>query len=606
MSTKDKHIFDEIRKIQHLMNLGKNLEALNLLSELEKKYPDSPTVQFNKVGLLINNGSDLKDPGIVETGVKLGEKLLAEGRYKKNVTHLHYYNLANGYDSLYRLNWNNSKGLKQILHNEYLQKAKMYFRKALEEDDNLEFKLKKQLLTNYANCLLNLGRSLEALYLYDEVLKMDSTFGMALGNYAEAMMNFANISGAYRTTICIDAYHKFKTALKDQSLPQTGGLVAQENFKRKLKQIENWLNKNNVSLRKLPQHKRYKRKGLSDFEKFYLDICSANKLFLNFHIHDSTCNASIVDPISISITTHVEDNYTFYELSKNVNQIKEDFTTARLLLCQSQYERKDFNRISKRTDYVYALDYSMFNLYCGLLKSAFTQAYNILDKIALFINEYYGLGMNPTKISFMNIWKEKGALKTRILDSENLTLYALYDIYLDFECGETSEKLEKLPENLQPNDLSKYRISYEAPKQLLVLKGIMKEEEKDGLLKLSTETSYQEAIKRLFQRSRGYYKRIKDIRNTITHRRLVIFDSTCTNDSDKDLHKDNIGYETMLSETINLFKLVKSAIIYLVNAIEVEERKKRKEAKGPIVPMYADTEQILPFFRNRKKFHKSL
>lgn len=70
------------------------------------------------------------------------------------------------------------------------------------------------------------------------------------------------------------------------------------------------------------------------------------------------------------------------------------------------------------------------------------------------------------------------------------------------ERKETSEKLGKLPENVQHDDLSKYRISYKASEQLLVLEGVMKKEEKDGLLKLSVETSYQEAIERLFQTSR--------------------------------------------------------------------------------------------------------
>lgn len=71
--------------------------------------------------------------------------------------------------------------------------------------------------------------------------------------------------------------------------------------------------------------------------------------------------------------------------------------------------------------------------------------------------------------------------------------------------GETSEKLGKLPENVQHDVLSNYRIYYKASEQLLVFKGVMKEEKKDELLKLSAETSYQEAIKRLFQRSQDKF-----------------------------------------------------------------------------------------------------
>lgn len=536
MPAKTEHIFNKIKKIQYLMNIGRHHDALNLLNELQERYPNNPTVQFNKVGLLIDCGNDLRNPSMVEDGIKLGEKLIVQDESKKYLADL-YYNLANGYSYLYTLYWNSSKELEQTLDNKYLQKAKRYYRDALVEEDNLSLKLRKTLLTNYANCLLDLGRNLEALYCYDEVLKIEPTFGMALGNYATAILNFASISGAYRNEICIDAYNKLKSVLNDPSLTQYGGIKAREHFKKKYEAVENWLNDNGISSRKL-SHKKYSDKGLTDFEKFYLDICSQHKLFLNFHIQDNTCHASVEDPICIRMTTPVEDDHTFYELSKYVNQIKEDFVTARLLFAQSQYEREDFNRISKRTDYVYALDYSMFNLYCGLLKSAFTLTHNILDKIALFINDFYSLRMDAKKVSFKNIWKVRGASGDRIVDSKNFALYALYDIYLDFESG--------------------------------------------------------------------YYKRIQDIRNAITHRRLIIFDSTCISEWDEKVHGCNIGYKTMVGETINLLELVKSAVIYLVNAVELEERKKRRESKGPVVPIYASTLQLLPPFGSYQKYRKYL
>ena len=115
---------------------------------------------------------------------------------------------------------------------------------------------------------------------------------------------------------------------------------------------------------------------------FYIEFCSKHKLFLNFHIHEDNCEASIVDPIFISMITPIDDNETYNNLAKHINQIKEDYAIARLLLVQSQFKREDFDNISKRTTFVNTLDYSMFNIYVGLLKSAFKEAYNILDKIS--------------------------------------------------------------------------------------------------------------------------------------------------------------------------------------------------------------------------------
>jgi hypothetical protein len=161
-------------------------------------------------------------------------------------------------------------------------------------------------------------------------------------------------------------------------------------------------------------------------------------------------------------------------------------------------------------------------LYFGLLKSAFKEAYNILDKIAVFINDYYKLGLTEDKIYFTSIWQKDKKIRDEILKSKNISLYALYDIYQDFKSN--------------------------------------------------------------------HYKNIQNIRNALTHRTLVIFDSALT-DWDKKDDKNNIGYNTMLNETIALLKLTKSAIIYLVNFVNIEENKKR--SNGLIVPMFVDTSQFL-------------
>jgi hypothetical protein len=62
-------------------------------------------------------------------------------------------------------------------------------------------------------------------------------------------------------------------------------------------------------------------------------------------------------------------------------------------------------------------------------------------------------------------------------------------------------------------------------------------------------------------------------------------------DWDKKDDKNNIGYNTMLNETINLLRSTKSAIIYLINFVNIEENKKR--SNGLIAPMFVDTSQFL-------------
>ena len=77
--------------------------------------------------------------------------------------------------------------IEAIPQSENLQKAKTYFRDALGKDKTLGLDLKMKWLVNYGNCLDILGRGVEALYAYDEALKINRNFSMAIGNKAQAL-----------------------------------------------------------------------------------------------------------------------------------------------------------------------------------------------------------------------------------------------------------------------------------------------------------------------------------------------------------------------------------------------------------------------------------
>ncbi len=509
MNMKNEHkMAQETYAISDLIKKEQHQKALDYLHDLETKNPKNRTIKFNKVGFLIDIGFGLKDSETVKEGIILGEKLIRSPAFENYKANL-YYNIANGYMSLYQLGYERNK-IEQILDNKNLQNAKCYFREAIKRKSRLDFKITRQLWTNYGNCLDSLGRGVEALYAYDEALKIDSNFPMALANKAEAMCFFADISGAYKGAMYIKSYQMLKSALGNRDLVKFGGTKAKHDFENEFHQIEK-LFKDKSVLSKNLKHPKYDSTYMTEFEKFYIEFCSKHKLFLNFHIHEDECEASIVDPIFPSSITSLDDNETSYNLVKHINQIKEDYSVARLLLVESQFKREDFHRISKRTTFVNTLDHSIFNVYSGLLKSSFKEAYNVLDKISRFINEYYKLDVQGN-IYFTTIWQYKvndeWKIRHKIVNSKNISLYALYDVFLDFKSG--------------------------------------------------------------------YYKRIQDIRNASVHERLVIYDSVFTNWDNKE-DKYNIGYETMLFQTINLLHLIKSAVIYLINFVQLEENKKKRD-----------------------------
>lgn len=478
---------------------------------------------FQQIIKEIDSAFSRKNEGDIKSAIDKGENFLKRLNDEKKYVLLSYY-LANAYSDLYFQIQNKNK--KDIISSISLQRTKLLLRNVLQSKTNfIEPFLKKQIWVNYGNVLDHLGRSIEAIYAYDKALEIDPKFSMAVANKAITSCYFAKISGEYAGAIHIDAYQMLRSVINDQSLIKIGGATAKFYFEQQLKGIEQIIIDKRMLEHKI-KHPKFNISALSHFERRYIRFCIDNDLFLNFHIHDKSCKEAINDSIFIKMVTKIDDNTTFYNFSRYLNQIKEDYATARLLLVQSQYKSGDINNISRITSFVYPLDYSQSTIYHGLLKSAFKEAFNILDKISLFLNSYYHLGFENYEVYFETIWssREERNIRSRAIltNTENMSIYGLYDIYKDFQTEQ--------------------------------------------------------------------YKDLKDIRNALTHRKLTIYEMGMSEIRKSD---DNIELKDMFEQTINLMKLVKAMIIYLVNAVSIEESKKRKEC-GKIIPeITVDTTQFL-------------
>jgi len=204
-------------------------------------------------------------------------------------------------------------------------------------------------------------------------------------------------------------------------------------------------------------------------------------------------------------------------MSSHLNHIKEEFVTARYLYASSLYERKGPMFADRDVRLINTLDYQATGLSYQMLRLAFRIAYSLFDKIAIFLNDYYNIGITERDVSFMRLWwtkPRKQILRETFSQSKNPGLFALYDIFLDFK--------EK------------------------------------------------------------WYGEYQDTRHALEHRffRLYIYDI-------KDRQQ---GKGMLLTDfeklTLDLLKLVHTAIMYLWIAIDMEERKKANRAKndGKILP----------------------
>ncbi len=515
----DPEIVNNLNTISNLINNHEYQKALDFLNSLYSKEPNNINYANNRANFLIDIGHGLKNNELIREGINQGESLLKNKELSMCFALIHY-NLATGYSDLYNIE-EKQLGITEIPKSKNLENAKLHFRKAFELGDIYN----ERLWVNYGNCLKNIGRVVESIDAYNEALKYSKYFPNALLNKSRALRFFADVSGKYRGAIYHESYQMLSPIIESKGID----IYTREIFENEREKIREDFKDKSILDRRF-QHQEYDRKKLSKFELFYIDYCIKNKLFLNFHIHEDNCEESICDPIFIRLITSVGDNTTFYKLAKTINQIKEDYAVARLLLVQSQFKRKDFNNISLRTTFVNTLDYSQFNIYYGLLKSAFKDAYSIFDKIALFINEYLGLGIENKKIYYWTIWEKKNEnnpnkdnnyiIRDEILNTKNISLYALYDINKDF----------KTP----------------------------------------------------------YYGKLGNIRNAAQHQKLIIYDLV-TPDKNKDYYC--IEYDVFLEETIKIMKLAKSAIIYLINFVNIQEQRKLKGLKGKVMPMFTDNSQ---------------
>jgi tetratricopeptide (TPR) repeat protein len=268
----EEEIYREMSIINEIINEGEYQEALDSLRNLETNYPDSSTIRLNRIGFLVDIGVGLEDPEIVDEGLVDVEELLQEDTYKGYKSSIHY-NAANGYTALQQLKNKRNRNIEPLVENEDLQNAKRHFREALESAENLEPDMRKKIWTNYGNCLDSLGRTMEALYAYDEVLKSDPCFSMAFGNKAMALRFFADISGAYRGAMYIKSFQMLKSIIEKDDLVRFGGVASKKRFENEIKIIEN-LFEDRSDLYQNLEHPPYDITNATDCEKFYIDFCS--------------------------------------------------------------------------------------------------------------------------------------------------------------------------------------------------------------------------------------------------------------------------------------------------------------------------------------------
>lgn len=437
------------KQAREAMDSGNIDDALRLTREMQSRsdyYLASTSANrflVNTSGLLIDIGSILKDQRIIQEGVDLlrdnFERIASDDRYAAIV----HYDLANGYYAIFHIK---KKG--EPFAACFSETELDYARKRYEEAINCKLPnilVASQIWVNLGNCFSHLGRVLDALDCYEKAIALKPDHGMALGNKGISLYSYATVAGEHQGTFLVEAYSLLSRALKEgvdtEAIPY---------FESNIKSIRSRFKGKEHILENMPRYPGYKIKAKSKIENFLIKFCLDHKLYLNICNHCQRCDAAIGDTAVIKkmivpLGKHDGKDWTtddqYLRSSMYLNQIKQDYVTARFLLILSRYEELNLDFVDRRVKIMNTLDYSLHNVRVELLKIAFKGFYGILDKVAYFINDYLGLGISDRQISFRTVWYRDPKVRTKIVcsriqDTKNFSLNALFNLHRDFEDGQ--------------------------------------------------------------------------------------------------------------------------------------------------------------------------
>lgn len=490
---------------------GKFVEAIKTAEELRDKSL--------KAAIFIDAGFELEKSGTIRKGVEFLEGLLSnpeELKAKKFLAET-FYNLANGYSSIFQLR-EKRRSLVKPANDTDLRRAKKYFREAIRTLSTENKAKLTELNINYANCLSQFGRKIEAVAIYKEALEIEPFHPMALGNLGLELSYLGYVLPSFNEDYFISSgeylYHAVEVEQTSSQLHDSAKLAFEQRLGVVRKTIAGFgeLKESSIS---------FSSRLFRSLNRKFLNFCADKNLFLNAWVGDFEAVQAIIDSINFGpITMSVRDQKTVPEMLRILNDAKETYTTARYLFFCSQRKSRVVTDISKLTTYFQSEEQELNSLHMGLCKSAYLRAFDVLDKVARIVNVYFGIGKR--RGSFWEVFVQKhsagesklksSVARPEVVNLDNAGLYALADLCIDY-----------------------------------------------------------------FESERTDFKKIDERRNLLTHDHLVVEDNHGINSN----REKTISEEELFEQTEKVLLLAKNSLLYLIMAVSISEQKKDKSKALP-------------------------
>lgn len=394
---------------------------------MKSLVPLSAHKALGTVAALVDAGRDRTDPNAADLAIRLGNGLLETPNHEVQEVQkrslLHYY-MANACAVKEELTstqaeraaaWNAESSERQVLH---LRTA------LLEGGSHLDVSQRARASTNLANTLLVVGRYVDALEEYERACSLAGDDGMAAANRGAARRVYAR---------CVPDEGHARILRHHAAESLEYGLARSLDDDRTRAHFGAMLVATREALRGWRPPDDSRPEIVHDGEREYRAWALRERLFLNPLNDIGGLPLAARDPFSLmSMTTAVGERPTLFAF---VNAIKQEYVSARFMLYRGT-TRSGVHYSDRDVTIVNTLDYPSHRLGTEEVKSALRGAYSILDKIAVFVNAYFGLTQELHKVHFRTVWYEnpkakKKTLHPRLLSLQNESLRGLFWISKD-------------------------------------------------------------------------------------------------------------------------------------------------------------------------------
>ena len=328
-------------------------------------------------------------------------------------------------DSDYLWNWEQPDSVQNLL----------LLRQAIAEEafETIDPILACQIRTNLASRLNALGRPVAANEQLLKVLEIEPKFAKALANRGNNIAFYAKMlyDSGHKPILLSAALSLTNCALDKDALWESNDRDSfAPDLMSRSKEIASYLDDvgydDNFDLNQWSL-------GETLEERSYRRWCLKERLFLN------PLNEAYTDSVAARDILHLPSHT--YNISESprfpafYNLMKLEYVSARYRLYRASHENEpDFvmrDVLLLEGNVSQALGYQTADL-----RSAFQSAYAIFDKIGLFMNDYFQVGLKPGNASFRKVWSEKRStsaseLRTMFKNHPNWPLRALYFLSKD-------------------------------------------------------------------------------------------------------------------------------------------------------------------------------